>query len=345
VYNNIKNRGVVGMKFKFLWIAAFIVSFNASAQDIVKIVAGSCMKQSLPKPALASMAAENPNLTLLMGDNVYADTVVPDEMRAVYTTLVKDPNFIALKAKAPLMATWDDHDFSTNDSDGTNPIKNESKKLFLEFLGEGQQDSRQAHDGIYTSMTLGSGRKKVHVIMLDTRFNLATKSGRNPPPETVKSKPGQKILGETQWKWFEDQLNVDSAFKIVVSSVQVFSNFHKYERWSVLPDELNRLKTLLSAQKGAGKNIIFLSGDRHFGEIAKYAVGSDSYYEMTSSNLNLEGISDWPKENNPQAIAKLSGPQYGVLDLKWGSNTVQVSLKLKDARGDTKATQPVDFRY
>ena len=112
-----------------------------------------------------------------------------------------------------------------------------------------------------------------------------------------------------------------------------------------MPDELNRLKTLLNAQKGSGKNIIFLSGDRHFGEIAKYAVGADSYYEMTSSNLNLEGNNGWPKESNPQVIAKLGGPQYGVLDMKWDSNSVQVSLKLKDARGETKATQPVDFKF
>lgn len=333
------------MKTCIIWLAALSYSFAASAKDIVKIVAGSCMKQGKPKPALASMAGENPDITLLMGDNIYADTTNPNQMRQGYLSLAQDPAFIALKAKAPILATWDDHDFSTDDSNASNPIKNISKKLFLEFLGDGPQDLRNAHDGIYTSRTLGEGKKTVHVIMLDTRFNLVTMYGKNPLPETIQAKPGQQILGEAQWRWLEKELKTPAAFKIIVSSVQVFSNFHKYERWSVLPDELTRLKNLLALQKGTGKNLIFLSGDRHFGEIAKYSVASDTFFEMTSSNLNLDSGHGFPKESNPYVLSKLGGPQYGVLDLSWGTNSVSVTLNLKTAEGETKGSQKIQFQY
>ncbi len=333
------------MKSCLLGIAIFSFSFSASAKDIVKIVAGSCMKQESPKPALVSMAGENPDLTLLMGDNIYADTTDPNLMRKLYQTLVTDKSFLTLKDKAPILATWDDHDFSTDDSNTTNPIKDASKKLFLEFLGDGSKDPRNSHDGIYVSRTIGEGKKTIHVIVLDTRYNLNTRTGKNPPPEKVQTKAGQQILGEAQWKWLENELKTPAALKIIVSSVQVFSNFHKYERWSVLPNELIRLKTLLSKQKGTGKNIIFLSGDRHFGEIAKYSLGSDSYFEMTSSNLNLQGRDDFPKESNPFVLNKLAGPQYGALDLNWGLDTVSVTLSLKSADGQTKGSQKVDFKY
>lgn len=333
------------MKNCLLGIATVSFSLIASAKDIVKIVAGSCMQQARPKPALVSMAGENPDLTLLMGDNIYADTTNPNRMRKEYLKLVADPAFLNLKGKAPILATWDDHDFSTDDSNATNPIRDASKKLFLEFLGEGPKDIRNSHDGIYASRSFGEGKKTVHVIMLDTRYNLNTRSGKNPPPAKVQTKVGQQILGEAQWKWLENELKTPAALKIVVSSVQVFSNFHKYERWSVLPAELIRLKTLLAQQKGTDKNIIFLSGDRHFGEIAKYALGTDSYFEMTSSNLNLKGRGDLPKESNPFVLAKLGGPQYSVLDLSWGIDVVSVTLNLKNAEGQTKGSQIVEFKY
>jgi len=326
-----------------LFLVCGMVSVNSWAKELNKLVLGSCIKHAEPKPVFKAMSKETPDAVLLMGDNIYADTTNPVILRKTYDILFADEDFKGLKKTAPIYAIWDDHDYGTDDSGAKNPNKEESKNIFLDFFGEGAKDPRRYQPGIYFSKTLGEGKNKVHLIMLDTRFNLKTFSSKNTPPENVREKDGQQILGEEQWSWLEKELKVPSAVKIIVSSVQVFSNSHKWERWSVMPGELKRLQKNLESLKGNDRNVIFLSGDRHFGEIGRYSVGSNFFYEMTSSNLNMKGNTGFPPEENPNVLAKLGGVQYGSVEFQWEDHRVGVKLNLKDVHGATKASETVQF--
>jgi alkaline phosphatase D len=68
----------------------------------------------------------------MIGDNIYADLekgrkVTPEVIREKYDTLAKLPGFRRLRASCPMLATWDDHDYGTDDSGGDYPKKKESQ--------------------------------------------------------------------------------------------------------------------------------------------------------------------------------------------------------------------------
>ena len=65
---------------------------------------------------------------------------------------------------------------------------------------------------------------------------------------------------------------------ILLSSFQVLSTSHGWEKWANFPNERNKLLNLLDKSK---LNLIF-SGDRHIGGIYKY----NNIYEVTASSFN-----------------------------------------------------------
>jgi alkaline phosphatase D len=75
---------------------------------------------------LAAMASERPDLMLWLGDNLYtreADFYSPTGLAARYWHDRALPSLQPLLAATSNYATWDDHDYGTNDSDATYPLK------------------------------------------------------------------------------------------------------------------------------------------------------------------------------------------------------------------------------
>ena len=84
----------------------------------LKIGLGSCSKQE-EQPIFNSIFAQQPDLFLFMGDNHYANTMHLDALRWHYRRFRNLPERASLLANVPTMATWDDHDFLANNSNGT----------------------------------------------------------------------------------------------------------------------------------------------------------------------------------------------------------------------------------
>ena len=80
--------------------------------------------------------ASHPQLLLLLGDNIYADTKDMNVMRRKYAKLAAMPGFRALRDACPILATWDDHDLGANDAGSDYPKKEDSQKIFLDFFGD-----------------------------------------------------------------------------------------------------------------------------------------------------------------------------------------------------------------
>ena len=91
--------------------------------------------------------ATRPELTLLLGDNIYADTLDMNVMRAKYAKLAAMPGFQLLRKTCPILATWDDHDLGANDAGGDYPKKDESQKVFLDFFGDPADSPRRHRPG------------------------------------------------------------------------------------------------------------------------------------------------------------------------------------------------------
>jgi len=77
------------------------------------------------------------------------------------------------------------------------------------------------------------------------------------------NKPGEgTILGEAQWKWFRKTLADSKAdFTVIVSSIQLLSAEHGFEKWANFPMEREQFYHAIG-DSGA-KGVIVLSGDRH----------------------------------------------------------------------------------
>ena len=55
--------------------------------------------------------------------------------------------------------------------------------------------------------------------------------------------PTPTVLGEAQWKWLEEQLQVPAEVRLIGSSIQVVAEDHGWEKWTNFPHERERLFT------------------------------------------------------------------------------------------------------
>ncbi len=99
-------------------------------QDLISRIAfGSCGNQNKAQPILKHVIARKPDLFCYLGDNIYGDSRTLAVLRARYMKLAEKPEFQALRAAMPLIATWDDHDYGENDSGKEYILRDESKRL------------------------------------------------------------------------------------------------------------------------------------------------------------------------------------------------------------------------
>jgi alkaline phosphatase D len=112
------------------------ISPAAERPRISRIAFGSCCKQERPMPIWPSIVAAQPDVFLMIGDNIYGDSEDLAVLKAKWDKLGADPGFQQLRKTCPLYATWDDHDYGANDAGVEYPQKVGSQKLFLDFYAE-----------------------------------------------------------------------------------------------------------------------------------------------------------------------------------------------------------------
>jgi hypothetical protein len=133
-----------------------------------------------------------PDLPVKVGGSAFRGAE-PDELEAMYASLLAEPGYAALRSSVPaLLGTWDDHDYGLDDADRTFVHREASKRRFLDFLGAPAGDARRRrHDaGVWGATMLGKGAQSVLVVALDLRYH------RDPY-----GMEGGDILGEEQWEW------------------------------------------------------------------------------------------------------------------------------------------------
>lgn len=312
----------------------------AASTTLTRIAFGSCNHQSAPQHMWAQIAAQNPQLFLMIGDNVYGDNgwdadAGLESLRKAYALQASHPEFTGFRAKFPMMATWDDHDFGLNDAGGSFPMRRWGEALFEEFWGS--SDAVRGRDGIYDSSITGPEGKRVQVILLDTRFfrsdlkRMAWTKDRPPlggylPDDSL----DKTVLGEVQWAWLEAELAKPADLRIVVSSTQVITQAHQYEGWTNFPVERARLLETLKDREASG--LVILSGDRHAAGIYKTTHKGETMWELTSSSLNLafgnDNDASTAREPDAARVGKFfSVENYGLIDIDWKGRALTMTLK------------------
>ena len=89
--------------------------------EVTRIAFGSCAKHWLHQPILDTVIAAKPDLWLYLGDAIYADTdgktawtVTEKTLQGEWNRLADKPEFKRLRARVPMMAVWDNHDYGTH---------------------------------------------------------------------------------------------------------------------------------------------------------------------------------------------------------------------------------------
>ena len=114
------------------------------------------------------------------------------EKKQEYSVQAAKPGIAHLAQGTPIVGTWDDHDYGGNGSGDDYQWKQESKQLFLDFMGHPADSTVRQRDGIYSSYLIGEGANRVNLILLDLRW---WRNSHDP-------------LGEEQWAWLAKQLGV-----------------------------------------------------------------------------------------------------------------------------------------
>ena len=177
---------------------------GSRSQPLSRILFGSCAKQDQPKPIFETIVAQQPQLFIFLGDNIYADTTEMDLMRAKYAQLKADKGFAQLIKACPVLATWDDHDYGENDAGAEYLKRSESQQLFVDFWNDPEDSPRRQRPGVYDAHVYGPRGKRLQVILLDTRyFRGPLKKGdrRVGGPYYPNDDKNITMLGEAQWKW------------------------------------------------------------------------------------------------------------------------------------------------
>ena len=323
---------------------------SALGQDLQRIAFGSCHRQRQPAPIFATLADWQPELFVMLGDNVYADTDDPVVIAACWQALDALPDFARLRASTHLLATWDDHDYGLNDAGADYSQRDASQDCFLDFMEVAQDDPRREREGVYHAEVFGTPGRRVQVILLDTRYHrspLVLNQGERPNGRYVPSEdPTATVLGEAQWGWLEEQLRQPAELRLIGSSIQLLSDEHGWETWGNFPAERNRMLSLI-ARTGA-EGVVFLSGDRHASEFSVRPPVHDGMspryplYDLTSSSLNQPRA--WGPERNPWRLGDLVfDANFGTIEIDWSAEPVQVSFGIRAANGELRLRHDVSL--
>ena len=323
----------------------FFIAPLLAEEPITRVAAGSCYNPKRDTLGVwKALAKEKPQLFLFMGDNIYGDTKDMEVLKAKWNVLTSRPDYIAFNKNTPILATWDDHDYGLNDAGKEYSKRKESQAIFRDVFGLPHTDV----EGVYHSKITGPEGKRLQVILLDTRYHRTTPKrglvgGRNGyVPQTD---PMATILGEEQWRWFAAELKKPAELRLIVSSIQVISNEHRFEKWENFPNERKRFLNLLN-ETSPGPTIL-LSGDRHLAEICKIPKAETGLpfdlYDFTTSGMSHAGSND--SGCNYRVDGSYSKKEnFGLLDIDWSSQKPAVSMHVKSVKsGETTHTTRVDF--
>ncbi|GIR09104.1 MAG: hypothetical protein CM15mP19_09000 [Gammaproteobacteria bacterium] len=261
-----------------------LTTFSIHSQETYKIALGSCLHQDHPAPIWDAVKDNNIDSFFFLGDNIYGDVPsgLPWKLKRSYDKQKKVlPSWLMSKQ---IHVIWDDHDYGKNDGGGSYRFKEYAQDLYIDFWDIPDDDPRANREGIYYQQLQNINGLRVLFVGLDTRYfrsNIEEKDDVYLP----NLEPEATFLGDEQWEWLKDTLKQEHDLLIMASSIQVLATEHRFEKWSNIPSERNKLLTLLES---LDSRVIVVSGDRHRAGLYQY----NDITEITASSLNRPTYSE-----------------------------------------------------
>jgi alkaline phosphatase D len=270
------------------------------------------------------ISKKNPDIMIWGGDNMYLREADWDSKTGIYH---RNTHSRAIKEIQPLLAKtqnfaiWDDHDYGNNDSDRSFYNKYVTQKAFKDFWANksyGIDPSQK--EGTYSTFNWGDAQ----FFLLDDRFF------RSPNDRITGD---HTMLGVQQFNWLIDALSASTAsFKIIVIGGQVLNSIGDSENYGHYPEEKAQLLKEILDNKIKG--VLFLTGDRHFAELAKLdRQNSYPLYDWTVSPFT-SGVAQ-ERQANPLKVVGSSFfvHNFGIISFSGDKKNRQMKLSLFDKDG------------
>ena len=290
------------------------ITCSLHSQETYKIALGSCLHQDHPAPIWDAVNDNNIDSFFFLGDNIYGDVPsgLPWKLKRSYDKQKKVlPSWLMSKQ---IHVIWDDHDYGKNDGGGSYHFKEYAQDLYIDFWDIPDNDPRANREGIYYQQLQNINGLRVLFVGLDTRYfksNIEEKDDVYLP----NLEPEATFLGDKQWEWLKDTLKQEHDLLILASSIQVLATEHRFEKWSNIPSERNKLLTLLES---LDSRVIVVSGDRHRAGLYQY----NDITEITASSLNRPTFSE---ETDSLLLGKTyTENNFGLLSIE--KDNVEISV-------------------
>lgn len=317
-------------------------SLKPNTKNIQTIAFGSCNEQNSDQSFWPVILAQQPDLWIWLGDNIYADTEDMSIMAEKYQLQKTNKYYQNFSQITPITGIWDDHDYGQNDGNRTFIFKAESKQQFLNFLDTPEDNPVNQYPGIYRSETFGLPPNQVKLIHLDTRTfqDPLTKTPKGSEKNYFTQENGQ-LLGKAQWQWLTQELNQSTAdINIIASSLQVIAEDHRYEMWANFPKQRKQLFDLVVSSQA--KNPIFMSGDRHLSEISSLNWKGQKLIDITSSGLT-HSFSGTEEYNRHRIGHLITTESFSTISIDWPSQ--QIEIRQHDMQGHILNNHLVDINH
>ena len=316
-----------------------------------KFIIGSCSYINEPKfdrpgkpygsnfEIFNSINKKKPDFMLWLGDNTYLRE--PDWNSRTgfikrYSHTRAFPELQPLLASTHHYATWDDHDYGPNNSDGSFWLKETASEIFKLFWGNPNYDvtGKGGITGFFQWSDLD-------FFLLDNRYHRTANNNFT---------GNRQMLGKDQIDWLINALSFSQAsFKFVAVGGQVISNGAVYENYATYPDERKYLLDKIREAKIEG--VIFLDGDRHHTILSKMQETKNVYplYDLTCSSLTA-GVNN---DNEPYNSFKLEETfvnvnNFGMLNVTGPANDRELTIQIFDKDGKElwiKSIKANDLKY
>lgn len=260
------------------WTGRFRTPPPEGTRGRFKVAVTSCMKPKHGQQAWQWLLAEKPEVHLLLGDNVYSDSTKRAviwrhhlEMRRVWT-------FRAVLRAMANYATWDDHDFATDNIGGLQipRRRGESLQAFREVWAN-PSAGLPGVPGVFFRFTWGD----VELFVLDGRYHRSALDARDDARK--------KMIGDAQFRWLAAGLRTSRArFKVIASGSAILGD--QKDTWSRYSHALHRiLEAIVDGRVGG---VLWLSGDLHLSRIDTHRSPLPGMYDLTE--VISSGIANSP---------------------------------------------------
>jgi len=328
-FNNLKESQSYNIQYSFNNKEFFPLITAKTANDEVadfSFLAGSCafvptgfngvIKPFTSLKIFHQMKKDSADFMLWLGDNLYYIFdyhKYKGQLKRNIKTRLKKPLSAFLHSKQQY-AIWDDHDYGSDNSDGSFKEKASSLNVFQQFWSNPKNDTFNYY---------AFQQQDCQFFMLDDRYN---------------NEKTNVVLGKTQLDWLKQELlKSTGTFKFIGIGMQALNPKSTLECFYKTKKEYNDLLSFIKEHHISG--IIFISGDRHHAELMRIdESGFYPLYDFTTSPLTMYPIKIGKRSKeykNPYKIPGTYFPSYnyGKISVSGETENRKCTIELKDNKG------------